>query len=125
MSSILDCHCIVGQTIRTNKLHRLGGRTVDTISRGTLEPLEVYGPILTQVIAGGEGSQRIADNYSWFANEAFWTAECGRKFGKPQEGDDKDPVCGDEACADPGTAPGETVPPPPPAEPAPPSPAPA
>lgn len=46
-------------------------------------------------------AQNVADSYAWFANEAFWTNECGRSFGDPLPGDDLDPACENNACSEP------------------------
>ena len=87
-------------TYSANKLNRLGSPTHDKFP---ITKKKIYGPVLAQKIANS-ASEVIADSYTWFANEAFWTAECSRQFGKPQEGDDKDPNCDNEACEDLGSS---------------------
>ncbi len=52
------------------------------------------------MIASTDVAESIADSYSWFANEAFWSKECGRDFGRPQQHDDEDPNCNDTTCKD-------------------------
>ena len=56
-------------------------------------------------IAGTAFAEVIADSYTWFATEAFWSKECGKngvdkEFGEPEENDAKDPACGDSTCKD-------------------------
>lgn len=80
----------------TKSIDRLGQQTGDEDPDG----YEIYGPIDTQDIASNPFAETIADSYAWFANEAFWTVECGGIYGRPQPGDDEDPNCGNQACED-------------------------
>lgn len=80
----------------TTSIDRLGQETGDTDPAGN----DIYGPIETQDIASNAFAETIADSYAWFANEAFWTVECGQSYGTPQEGDDEDPNCDNQACED-------------------------
>ena len=82
--------------ILTTSIDRLGQETGDTDQKNK----KIYGPIDTQSIASNEFAETIADSYVWFANEAFWSAECKKTYGKPQKGDDVDPNCSDQACQD-------------------------
>jgi hypothetical protein len=83
----------------TTLINRLGQGTGDEDPNGD----DIYGPIETQNIASNAFAETIADSYAWFANEAFWTVECGRSYGRPQPGDDQDPKCGNQACEDTAT----------------------
>jgi hypothetical protein len=85
--------------ILTTSIDRLGQETGDTDPTGE----DIYGPIDTQNIASDEFAETIADSYTWFATEAFWSAECKKTYGKPQDGDDDDPSCGNQACKDTST----------------------
>jgi hypothetical protein len=80
-------------------IDRLGRETGDTDQDGGV----VYGPLATQDIALEEFAEKIADSYAWFATEAFWSAECKKTYGRPQEDDDVDPNCGNQACKDTAT----------------------
>jgi hypothetical protein len=40
----------------------------------------------------------IADSYTWFANEVYWTAKCRRFFIMALTGDDYDPLCNNNQC---------------------------
>ena len=40
----------------------------------------------------------IAHSYTWFANEAYWTAKCRRSFIMALTGDDYGPLCNDNQC---------------------------
>jgi hypothetical protein len=82
--------------ILTTSIDRLDQQTGDEDPGG----YEIYGPIHTQNIASNAFAETIADSYAWFAIEAFWTAECGEIYGRPQPGDDEDPNCGNQACED-------------------------
>jgi hypothetical protein len=85
--------------ILTTSIDRLDQQTGDEDPGG----YEIYGPIHTQNIASNAFAETIADSYAWFAIEAFWTAECGEIYGRPQPGDDEDPNCGNQACEDTST----------------------
>lgn len=83
----------------TTSIDRLGQQTGDEDPNG----YEIYGPTNTQNIASNAFAETIADSYAWFANEAFWTVECGGIYGGPQSDDDEDPNCGNQACEDTST----------------------
>ena len=78
---------LVGQALAST--HRPIDSTVDELNGKT-----IYGPIQTQAIADNQEALYIAENYVFFAAEAFWSKQCGRKFGKPGPGDDADPLYG-------------------------------
>ena len=61
---------------------------------------EIYGPVQVQKVAGSTDAELFADVYTWFANEVFWSGECGKTFGKadPAKNDDRDPACGGMYC---------------------------
>ena len=79
---------------------RLGQETTDYLG-----PLPIYGPfkVQTRALAGSEASQTIADSYTWFANEAYWSVTCGKKFGLALVTDDQDPNCSDAPCSEPAS----------------------
>ena len=71
---------------------------------------DIYGIVLVQEIdlADSDGSVVIADSYSWFALESFWSTRCGKDpngFDKAQKGDDDDPLCDNEVCREPDPIP--------------------
>jgi hypothetical protein len=80
----------------------------DYLPQGAVDKIgnnEFYGPndvrTLRKAPAPYNGyAQMIADSYTWFANEAFWTNECSRSFGDPVVGDDEDPACADSSCSE-------------------------
>lgn len=86
--------------VLTTSNARLGQETTDFLGNIT-----IYGPIQVQnpALAGSEVSQTIADSYSWFANEAYWSMTCGKTFGLAQVGDDQDPNCSDAPCSEPAS----------------------
>jgi hypothetical protein len=86
--------------VLTTSNARLGQETTDFLGKIT-----IYGPIRVQTcaLAGSESSQTIADSYSWFANEAYWSVTCGKMFGLAQEDDDLDPNCSNAPCSEPAS----------------------
>lgn len=85
----------VGNTTNVMISHRLGsGGTLDYVPNGRDQPV-IYGPIDTRNLRQDKDNnvyaERIADSYTWFANEVYWTATCERGFDDPEKGDDQDP----------------------------------
>ena len=69
-------------------------RTTDNL-KGVFNDKDVYGPIDTKSIKNDPHVAEFADNYQWFAVEAFWSQNC-----KPQtysdaigQEDVDDPIC--------------------------------
>ena len=95
----------VGLTILHEWTHidALVGKVLDSPHRpseGTDDELHgntVYGCVETQAIANDQDAIYVADNYAWFATEAFWSKKCQKKFGRPGPGDDDDPLDGGQA----------------------------
>ncbi|ETS79551.1 hypothetical protein PFICI_09404 [Pestalotiopsis fici W106-1] len=58
-----------------------------------------YGPVNTRKLDKDKALYN-ADSYAWYATEAFWTKHCDNDYGEPEDDDDKDPNCNDEACQD-------------------------
>lgn len=83
-------------TNNANTLSSLGDQARDSDQFD----VPIYGPIAAQNIATSSLPETVADSYTWFANEAFWSKECGKDFGRPQVGDDKDPNCNNDTCED-------------------------
>lgn len=65
-----------------------------------LDGKEIYGCVETQTIANDEDDLYVADNYAWFATEAFWSKKCGRRFSNPGSADDQDPLFGGQTGAE-------------------------
>jgi hypothetical protein len=57
-----------------------------------LDGVSIYGCIHTQAIADEDDALYVADNYAWFATEAFWSKQCAKSFRNPGSGDDQDPL---------------------------------
>lgn len=62
-----------------------------------LDGVSIYGCIHTQAIADEDDALYVADNYAWFATEAFWSKQCGKSFRNPGFGDDQDPLLADQS----------------------------
>jgi hypothetical protein len=93
-------------TLGSNLLHEwthidaLVGAALDSDHRfkeGTDDFLDetgdrVYGCVDTQAVADQDGALYVADNYAWFATEAYWSKQCKRSFQNPGSESDQDPL---------------------------------
>jgi hypothetical protein len=83
---------------RTNDHERLTSGTQEDLPGG--RGIYGYRAAKATEVAGTLLVTMIADSYTWFANEAFWTATCGRSFIMALTGDDIDPLCNESQCTD-------------------------
>ena len=90
------CLCPLITILQVFGDHRLGVPTEDYVNKDG-----IFGPIKATSLNTKPISATIAEPYTWFANEAFWSEECKRTFGAPEEGDDDDPACDGKPCIEP------------------------